>query len=342
MSLSLIAAALTFTATATGVEKGSPVEFVFAGKGTDRDYETMFLIDDPIDVFCAKLEKAGLPRGKATDEIACRLWPVGCALKFEPSLETYVDGKMPEGLADSDPIYTGGTRLADGRCDAGTNMPAAVFSIYTLAQSPIVYNGIYGQGLVYNSFTAKRQLKKGERVKFTVSWDEKTMPKSLHLTAKPGNAVELINRLKAESEKAELDVLLGFDDQMSVAEATAVATAVATLDSCRVKFNGVTNIFYRSFLPLVKWRDRKERLVQPFELTVGEPDTLVAIDEDWSVEGLDPKLTPHEIAFADAAKYPRTDVCLIYATPDTKVSRILQAMKKLGDKKIKNWYVFTR
>ena len=342
MCLSLIAAALTFTATATGVEKEAAVEFFFAGKNTDRDYETMFLLDESIDSFCSKLEKAGLPRGKPTDGVKCRLWPVGCSLKFEPALNTYIDGHMPEGLDDSDPIYTGGTRLSNGLCEAETNMPNSVFSSYTLAQSPIVFNGIYGQGLVYNSFTAKQKLKKGERVKFTVSWDEKSMPKSLHLTAKPGNAVELIKQLKAESEKGELDVLLGFDGEMTVAEATAVSTAMTTIDSSRVKLNGVSNLFYRSFMPLVKWRDRKERLVQPFELTIGDPDKLVYIEEDWNVEGTDPKLTPREISFADALKYDKTDSCLIFAESTTKVSRILEAMNKLGDKKINNWYVFTR
>ena len=82
----ILAASLTFTATATGVEKGTPVEFVFAGRNTDRDYESMFLIEDSVDEFCAKLENAGLPRGRPTDSTACRLWPVGCSLKFEPSL----------------------------------------------------------------------------------------------------------------------------------------------------------------------------------------------------------------------------------------------------------------
>ena len=342
MFCSLIAAALTFTATATGVEKGAAVEFFFAGKHTDRDYETMFLLEESVNSFCSRLEKAGLPRGKPTDEAKCRLWPVGCSLSFEPALSTYVDGHMPEGLVDSDPIYTGGTRLGNGLCDAETNMPNSVFSSYTLAQSPIVYNGIYGQGLVYNSFTARQKLKKGERVTFTVSWDEKSMPKSLHLTAKPGNAVELIKQLKSESEKHELDVLLGFDGEMTVAEATAVSTALSTIDSARVKLNGVSNLFYRSFMPLVKWRDRKERLVQPFELTIGEPDTLVYIEEDWNVEGTDPKLNPREIPFAEAVKYEKTDSCLVFADATTKVSRILESMNKLGDKKIKNWYVFTR
>lgn len=342
MLIPLIAAALTFTATATGVEKGTAVEFVFAGKDTDRDYETMFLLDDTVDGFCEKLEKAGLPRGKPMDPASCTLWPVGCSLRFEPALTTFIDGKMPEGLPDSDPIYTGGTRLQNGLCDAGTNMPYAVFSIFSLAQSPIVYNGLYNQGIVYNCFTAKETYKKGQRFTFTVSWDASSMPRSVHLTARPGKAVELLKTLKAESEKGDIDVLVGFADEMTVAEATVVATALSTVDSPRVKLNGCSNVFYRAFMPLEKWRDRKERLIQPFELTLGETDKLVYIEEDWSVEGTDPKLTPREIPFSDAVKFPKTDSCLIYADKATTIARILSAMKQLGGKKINNWYVFTR
>lgn len=342
MDLSLIAAALTFTATATGVEKGTPVEFVFAGKASDRDYETMFLLDEPVDAFCSRLEKAGLPRGKPTDAKICRLWPVGCTLTFDPPLSRYIDGKMPEGLSDSDPVYTGGTRLGNGSCDAGTNMPLSVFSIFSLAQSPIVYNGIYPQGAIYNSFTARESLKKGERVSFRVSWDDATMPRSVHLTAHPGKSVELIQRMRAEAEKGDIDLLLGFDGEMTVAEASAVAAAVSSVDSPHVKINGVTNVFYRSFMPLVKWRDRKERLVQPFELTIGEPDKLVFIEEDWTVEGDDPKLTPKQISFAEAMTKSKTNTCLVYAEPSTKISRILSSLDKFGDKIIENWYVFTR
>ena len=340
--LALLAAALTFTATATGVEKGTPVEFAFAGKGTDRDYETMFLLDESVDAFCARLEKAGLPRGKPTDAKTCRLWPVGCKLTFEPSLDRYVDGKMPEGLPESAPVYTGGTRLSDGLCDAGTNMPLAVFSIFSLAQSPIVYDGIYPQGAIYNSFTAKETLKKGQRVSFKVSWDKATMPRAVHLTAHPGKSVELIKRLRSESEKGSLDVLLGFDGEMTVAEAMAVSTAVSAVDSPHVRINGLTNVFYRSFMPLVKWRDRKERLVQPFELTLGDPDKLVFIEEDWTVEGDDPKLTPREISFAEAQNQHKTTTCLVFAEPTTKISRILSSLNKFGKKAIDNWYVFIR
>ena len=341
MLSAVLAASLSFTATATGVEKGTPVEFIFAGRDTDRDYESMFLMEDSVDGFCGRMEKAGLPRGRPTDSAACRLWPVGCSLKFEPSLSSFIDGKMPEGFAASDPIYTGGTRLVGGACDAGTNMPASVFSIYSLSQSPIVYNGIYDQGVVYGSFTAGKTFKKGERVSFTVSWDAETLPKNLHLTIRPGNSAEVLRRLKDESAKGELDVLIGFDETLSITEATAAANALATIDSPRVKINGFTNIFYRAFLPLVKWLDRKERLTQPFELTLGDPDKLVFIEEDWTVEGDDPKLTPREILFETAKSHPKTDTCFIFADSQTPLSRVLRAKEKLWEANIKNWYVFT-
>ena len=340
MVSAILAASLSFTATATGVEKGTPVEFIFAGRNTDRDYESMFLLEDSVDEFCTKMERAGLPRGRPTDPTACRLWPAGCRLKFEPSLSSFIDGKMPEGLAVSDPIYTGGTRLVGGACDAGTSMPASVFSVYSLSQSPIVYNGIYDQGSVYGSFTAGRTLKKGERVSFTVSWNAETLPRSVHLTIRPGNSAAVLRRLKDESAKGELDVLIGFDETLSIDEATAAANALALIDSSRVKINGFTNIFYRAFLPLVKWLDRKERLSQPFELTLGDPDKLVFVEEDWTIEGVDPKLTPREIPFEMAKEHPKTDTCFIFAEPKTSLSRVLRAKEKLREANIKNWYVF--
>ena len=337
----LLAASLSFTATATGVEKGTPIEFVFAGKNTDRDYESMFLIDQPVTDFCKAAEKAGLPVGKPVDPARCRLWPVGCRVKISPDIHTFIEGKMPEGLSAEDPIYTGGTRGLNGIPEATTNMPASVFSIYSLAQSPIVHNGVYNQGAVYGAFTAKDTLKKGERHTFTLTWDETSMPRSLHLTVTPGNAADLIRQLRAESAKGELDVLVSFDGDLTVREARAAAKALATLDSKQVKINGCDTIFYRSFLPLVKWLDRKERLTQPFELTLGNPDKLVFIEEDWSGPGDDPVLTPKEIPFADAAKHDRTDTCFIYAWDDAKVSRILDTMSKLKGAHIRNWYVYS-
>lgn len=338
----LLAASLSFTATATGVEKGVPVEFVFAGRNTDRDYESMFLIDDTVEELCRKLEQAGLPCGRPTDADSCRLWPVGCTLRFEPALTNFIGVSAQDANALLSPVYTGGTRLKDGSREANTNMPASVYSTYSLAQSPIVPNGVADQGEVYGSLIANKVLKKGERLSFTVSWDPTSMPRAVHLTVAPGNAVDIFKRLRAESEKGEVDALIGFSDDLTVAEATAAANALATIDSARVKINGCTNIFFRSFLPLVKWLDRQERLVQPFELTLGDPDQLVFIEEDWSGEGDDPKLTPKNIPFAEAVNHPRTDTCFIFTTAETRLSRLRDAMSKLGNAKVRNWYVFTR
>lgn len=341
MIATILAATLTFTATATGVEKGTPVEFAFARRNTDRDYETMFLIDDSIEDFCQKLEQAGFPRGRPTDTAACDLWPVGCPIDFDPPLTNFISVTLPQGVAAADPIYTGGTRLENGRCEAESEMPASVFSLYSLAQSPIVFDGIYEQGVVYGSFTARKTLKKGERLSFTIKTESATLPKPLHLTVRPGNSAEILNRLKSESEKGVVEALIGFSDDLTVAEASAMANALSVVDSVRMKINGSSNVFYRAFLPLVKWRDRKERLVQPFELTLGDPDHLVYIDEDWSVDGPDPKLTPQEISFADAAKHPKTDTCFLFASATTTIERIRAAMSKFEDGQVKNWYVFT-
>ena len=327
----LLAASLTFTATATGVEKGAPVEFLFIGPESDRDYEALFTLEESVTSFCRRLEQAGLPRGRATDPSACCLWPVGCRVALEPALTNFVAGTLPAGLVPSEPIYTGA---------AATNAPFAAFALYALAQSPIVYENVYSQGEIYGSFTAAKSLTKGEKVSFTLSWDTDTMPRPLHLTARPGKGKELIESIRAASARGTLDVLIGFDDALSAREAQSVAQALATIDSPRVKINGVTNVFYRSFLPLVKWTDRRERFVQPFELTVGEPDKLIFIEEDWSVEGIDPKLMPHEISFDAVTTYPKTDTCFVFLSGGMTIGRLRESMAKMKKANIRTWYYF--
>ena len=341
MLASILAAAFTFTATATGVDKGTSIEFMFAARGTDRDYESMFVIDEPVSEFCRRLESAGLPRGRPVDQDKCRLWPSGCSITFQPALSTFVKGTP---LVDAPFVYTGGTRDAKGRCEADDEMPMALVANYTLPQAPFVHDGIFEQGAAYGRFTAVETLKKGQKVEFTISWDEKTLPKQMDLVAKSGHLPELIKALRQAADAGEIDVCVAFDGDLSVSEATAVANALSSIDSSRVKINGCSNIFYRAFQPLVKWLDRKERLQQPFELSL-YPDgseKLLFIDEDWSVPGDDPKLTPQEITVQQAVSKVKTDTCFIFVDPSEKVSRVLTAMKRLNGTKVKNWYVFAR
>ncbi len=345
MISALLAASLTFTATATGVEKGTPIEFLFAGRDSDRDYETMFLLDEPLGELCARLEKAGLPRGRAPSVADCVLWPVGCTASFSPAMSEFIETKWPDGVSPAPFVYTGGTRDGKDAPVAGDVMPLSFCALYTIAQSPFVFNGIYPQGVVYGAHLAKVGLKKGERRTFTVTWDEKSAPRRLELSFTPGAAAGRIKEIQAAAAAGEVEVLADLDPSLTVDEATKIAQALAVVDSPRVKVNGrrAGRLFYRAFMPKVSWRERLQRLAQPFELTVGETpdaDTLVFVEEDWNVDGDDPKLTPKKIPFADAKKHERTDTCFLFAPKGMTLGRIYSAMEKLGGAKILNWYVF--
>lgn len=341
----LLAASLSFTATATGVEKGTPIEFLFAGKDSDRDYETMFLLDESVGDLCARLEKAGLPKGRATDRRTCILWPVGCRVRLTPALSDSVETTWPEGLSPAEFIYTGGTRNEKGGVVASDEMPLAFCTLYSLAQSPLVFDGIYRQGDVYGAHTAKATLEKGVRKTFTISWDEQTLPRHLDVTFTPGTAVQRLGEIRAAASNGVVEVMADFDPSLTVREATQIAQALAVIDSVAVKMNGRREgrLFFRAFLPPVSWRDRQQRLTQPFELTLGADsgsDTLVFIEEDWTVEGNDPKLTPKTIPFDAAKVYAKTDTCFLFAAPTLPLERLYAAMRKLKGAVTLNWYVF--
>lgn len=340
---SLLAVAYTFTATATGIEKGTPVEFFFAGEGTDRDYETMFVLEGSVGDFCKGIEQAGIPRGKPADASLCDLWPVGCTVEISPSMADFVETTMPEGLSLAPAIYTGGTRAADGTCMASENMPLAAFCLYSLPQSPIVFNGTYPQGDVYKAHVARVTLKKGEKVRFTLNWNGKPLAKHLELEARPGNSRALIETLRDESANGEVEARVDFSPELTVAEAVALAKSLRTIDSTAVKINGFHKgrLYYGAFLPLVSWTDRRERLTQPLELTIGDPDKLVFINEDWSGEGSDPKLTPQEISFQDAAKHS-TDTCFVYVAASNRLEKVYAAMSRLAVSNVCTWYVYAR
>ena len=98
---------------------------------------------------------------------------------------------------------------------------------------------------------------------------------------------------------------------MSVGDAIKLASALMQLDSPETKVNGYKEgqFFYRAFLPRESWRDRKERLSQPFEVRFvdGKP-SLTVIKEDWSdPNATDPKLIESNPSFESIAKDEMTD-----------------------------------
>ena len=129
---------------------------------------------------------------------------------------------------------------------------------------------------------------------------------------------------------------------MTLSEAIQASGALKLIDSSKIKINGVKEgqIFYKAFLPLVKWRDRKERLAQPPEVHFKEDGKFIIteITEDWSDENAtDPKLIVKDYSFdnlEDAVKLAaklsdKTSTIFFYAQGDIKLESLFAFRKKL-------------
>lgn len=341
---------VSFTATSTDCGMDMQLEFLFVGPNSDRDYEAMFVTDAPIKDIAAAFEKAGIPAGRPYAPFACRLWPAGVSLKIEPALDTLVR----EMRGDTTPrlLYAGGTRGADGVPEADTNMPAAVFALYNCSQSLLQFNDSLEQSPTYGRFQPGVKIPKGERRTFIFTWSGTNEIKTLDLILAPGKLPEAMATLRDKSRESELDVLCDFSPELTVKEAGEIATALAMVDSVRVKLNGTKEgqFFFRAYLPLEKWRDRAERLAQPPEVRFCADGSIVVteIKEDWSdEESLDPKLTPVERKFNDVAEAARlasslaarTMTVLVFAQPGETLGRLYDFRRKVSGT-ILNWYVF--
>ena len=341
--ISVATNSVSFTATATGIKKGTPVEFMFALSGTDHDYESMFLLEDSAADFTEAFGKAGIPPGGAINAAKGRLHAFGPFLAMKPALSRYIT-QNSEDKAFPEIIYCSGLGDRQGKPVCQNQSPNSIFSFYSLAQSPVLFDGQFNQGDVYGRFLAKETLKKGEKHIFTFSWDGKSLIRELKVEFNAADPLAGLNKIKSASQAGPVSVEASFSPGMSFSEAVKVANALSVVDSHRIKINGCKpgNLFYRAFLPLEAWRDRSERLQQPLELYLSSTGKhkLIVIDEDWSVSGNNPKLTEREIEFAKVSSYPKTDTCFIYL-PDSnvKLGVIFDAMRQLGGD-IRNWYIY--
>jgi hypothetical protein len=331
---------VTFTARMTEVTTNAPLEFLFVGPDSDRAYEALFVTDARIQEIVSAMEKAGIPRGRAPSPADCRFWPAGPVVTLAPDCRALLSDTTEQPFLPI--VATGGARTAAGTAVAETNMPSALFALYTCAQSPLLFDDALDQSAVYGRFTAARAFGKGVRQTFTLSWDGASATKPYSLALRPGEVKEALAALRAAAAPHGLDVLVSFDPQMSVQEAQAAAQALAVLDSRAVRVNGFVpgQFFYRAFLPLERWRERKERLTQPLEVRLTEAgETFTLIDEDWRVEGLDPKLTPRAVARTEACA-AKVDTCFVFVPGSTPLSR-LYALRASLPATFVNWYVYT-
>lgn len=332
---------VTLTAVSTDCGKDAPIEFLLAGPESDHDYEAMFLTEASVKDIAQAFADAGIPLGQPVSTSACRFWPTGGKLEITPDIWTLMRDVRDERKAQV--TYTGGTREADGSPVAHTNMPQAVFALYNCPQSLLQFDDALDQSATYGRFLPAVKIPKGEKRTLTFTWkDNADLP--LEVEFAPGKLAETLLAIKEKSAGREIDLMPSFSPELTVHEAIEVAKALSVLDSCTVKVNGFKpgQFFFRAFLPRESWRDRKERLTQPYEVRLGgEKPSLAIIKEDWSdTSSSDPKLTVREnVPFEMIPKTDNVDTCFVYAKKGTRLADVF-AVRTLLPARVVNWYVY--
>jgi len=244
----------------------------------------------------------------------------------EPSAPLFGEGGL---------VFAGGRWDSAMTCATDTNLPCSVISLYNEPGTIFDVPFQVGQSEVYGRLTLAEQLPYGALLEIAIKPllppDGKARVMPLTVEARPdggqvamtvsraGETVlsagltETLNWMRDRAEEGrELYVTVVIDDAMPLRRAVDVARVFCMLDGKGIKLDGKANngLFPKAFLPQEKWRERAGRNPQPFELHVSAEASerparrLVFIEEDWNVEGLDPKLTPREYPFEKWEELP--------------------------------------
>ncbi|MDD2600980.1 MAG: hypothetical protein PHO37_17445 [Kiritimatiellae bacterium] len=240
------------------------------------------------------------------------------------------DSQPDDSLLVSGFVFTGGKwRMEGGEpiCLTSIEPPCSVVSLYNQSSTLFDLPQQSGQSEVYGRLTLAQKLPYGtllEVILRPVSSEPMVLPVEVTAALGDDNALRLLTRnlahqiernesmesamawMRAQGESGkDLFVTLQFDPGLSVRQARDVARLFSILDGNGIKLygKGKQSLYYRALLPQESWRKHEDRNPQPFEvhLTRDAADKLqkklVFIEEDWSGEGLDPKLIPKEYSF---------------------------------------------
>ena len=342
---------VSFDVVSTDCGVDTEIEFLFVGPNSDHDYESMFTTVAPVSEIADAFAKAGFPLGSPMSTDGCRFWATGDEVIMEPAFTNLVKDLRSKNQPRM--IFTGGSRNAKGEADAAKEMPEAVFALYNLSQSLVLFDDFLDQSATYGRFKVAQKIPAGEKRRITFKYVSGTAHRKETVKIGNTNLLEVANRLKAKSTGLSLDVLCDFDPKTTLKSARDAAKLLQMLDSAKIKINGVKEgqLYYKAYLPLEKWRDRKERLAQPPEVRFAADGSIsvTEIKEDWSDENsLDPKLTPVEKRYTDArtaadavdAVASKVFTVFFYAAENSEIGRIFEFRKRLKTPKL-NIYVFT-
>ncbi|MBP5509890.1 MAG: hypothetical protein J6Z49_03140 [Kiritimatiellae bacterium] len=373
-----------FLVEASGHRSGVTTEFAVVGPMSDRAYESAAVsVASPGDIVRA-VEALGTPRGGCVDGRIFRFWPCGerYAASFRalegddkpsPVASLFLDtDKASPMLGEGGIVFTGG-EWRDGVCLTDTNMPSSVISLYNEGQTVFDIPFQFGQSEVYGRVTLAKTFKQGDLLEFILrpilSPDGKLRVHHYTVKVSPradggvvatlldtdgtrkndGSLADTLTALR-QCQTSGIDpfVMLDLAESLTVKQAQEIATAFELLDGKGLKMDGRPEggLFFRAYLPLAKWRERKDRIPQPFEVHLARDadgktkKTLTFVEEDWSGEELDPKLTPRDYPFEQWEELPslvkktggeenKVNVLFLFAPLDMKLGDVLPAARVL-------------
>lgn len=320
------AGTVTFLAEATGLAVGDTVEFFICGPLSDRAYESVFMsLAKPEDITAA-VESLGVPRGVPTRYELARFWPQGerLAIKVRPlggdeaEITAFVKDTSKEGgsALEHGVVYTGGEHAADGSLVASTNIPCAVFALYSHPPSALQLPPALEQSSAYGRIQVSREFKPGDLVEVTLKKLELGRVREFVCSVSPsvckvldtkgavlssGTFQEVAEYIRGEGKKGlDIYLRLAFSPDTAASYARACARLFAGFDGTVAKLNGFEKgqFFAKAFLPEDSWRNRKQRVAQPFEIYPAEngKGKFIFIEEVWdkNSESIDPELKLHE------------------------------------------------
>lgn len=271
-------------------------------------------------------------------------------------------------------VFTGG-RWRDGACLTDTRQPSAIISLYNEPETIFDVPAQAAQGAVYGHVSLAKALPYGEVIEITLaplpSKDGKPWVKQVNVAVaqeggewavtctgagnavlKKGSLADTLDWMKAEDAAGrELFVSLALSDDLPLAKAADVARVFYMLDGKGLKLDGRSEggVYPRAFLPQEKWREREGRTPQPFEVHIAKnadgtfAKKLTFIEEDWTVEGLDPKLTPKDYPFSEWGELPalvkkvggednKVELLFVFAPKDSPLKTFMPAIRALEER----------
>jgi len=266
------------------------------------------------------------PRG---ERVQATVRYLGDPEKKEYPLHSLVKDTSDTPLLGRGIVFTGGG-WRDGVCLTDTRQPGSVISLYNEADTIFDVPFQAAQGAVYGRVSLAKAMPYGEMLEITLSPvpTKDGLPGVLPLTVavtqeggewaitctdtnnvvrKKGGLADTLDWMKSEDAAGrELFVTLALDDDLPLSKAADVARVFWMLDGKGIKLDGRSEggVYPRAFLPQEAWREHEGRIPQPFEIHI-TPNAdgtfakkLTFIEEDWNVEGIDPKLTPKDYPFS--------------------------------------------